>query len=260
MNKKVVTVISVITFVGLLAASAHAQSSLLSGRIWRLEAIEGKSVGQSTASIEFEPDGRGFSGDSGCNRIFGSVAIGSRSIKFSAIGTRKMCRGRVMQLESRLSAALAKASTYQITGERLLIYSGRREVLRFSGVENAGHVRDEFGLGDRKWLLTSIRGKLVPKLEQQPFIVFDPAESNAGGNSSCNVFSASYKVSGDTITISRGIMTLRACVEDKTNVEQRFFEALDEADRFEIRANTLVLFKGKTPILTFNGTAKAKRE
>src|SRR5688572_18646912 len=73
-----------------LGAAGSAQSLEVYGRQWKLVEINGSNVGTSNAYVEFDRGQARFSGNTGCNRMFGGVAIRGRQISFSNVGTTRM--------------------------------------------------------------------------------------------------------------------------------------------------------------------------
>jgi len=258
MKNKVFFVFAALIIWNFVPAPAHAQSNLLPGRTWKLQSINGNNVPGAGAVLEFDLQQGRFSGSGGCNRIFGQVKAGQSTIRFSGVGiTRRACpSAEASKTESRFSSALGAVRTYRIVRDALFLYSGKTELLVFNGADDLRMVPDRVGLDEKKWVLDSIGKDRVGKVEQQPFIVFNPSEGSVGGNTGCNLFSGTYTVTGSTMKIDKGISTMRACIEDPTNLEQRFSDALEKVDRFDLRGMTLSLYNGKSLLMSFNGTKK----
>ena len=116
---------------------------------------------------------------------------------------------------------------------------------------------DKLRLEDRKWILESVKGASIPKVGQEAFIVFEPVKGSAGGDTSCNSYGANYKANGDKISITQIISSMRACIEDeRMNIEREFLDGLRNADRFEIKADELMLYRHRKLLLTFAGRKK----
>ena len=118
-------------------------------------------------------------------------------------------------------------------------------------------VSDKNNIENRKWFLIDIEGDadLVILNQKEPYIEFDLESSKIGGNATCNNFFASYSIEGDSIGFGRIATTMMSC-SDPTNQEYRFLKALDRIETFKISDNTLYLYEGETPILTFTSKLK----
>jgi heat shock protein HslJ len=238
----------------------------LDARRWNLIEIGGGAVERSKAFIEFDSTEKRFSGNAGCNRMFGKFDTSGNEIKFSGIGATKMfCSEEgVMKLETDFIKSLETVTRYKQTGDTLIFYAGENPVLKFSGAAKNTNSNDNSGnensnvvkLEDKKWVLTSIAGKPTPKIEKDAFLVFDKQRGSAGGNSGCNSFGGSYKTDADKISFTEIIQTFIACEDERGGVERQFLGGLQKANRFEIKAGTLNLFEGDRPLLTFEAREK----
>ena len=230
----------------------------------RLDLIEinGLKVENATPSIEFNLTEKRFSGNAGCNRMFGNFETNGDQIKFSGIGATKMfCSTEgVMKLEGDFIKALEKVTRFEQKGDALNLFAKNDLILKFSStvknVSNNGN-SNTTNLENSKWVLTSIAGKKLPEAEPTPFLVFNKKESSAGGNSGCNEYGGKYKTEGDKISITKIISTMRACIEDdRMNTERELLDGLKQTNRFEIKVNKLNLYKNKRLLLTFDAAAK----
>jgi heat shock protein HslJ len=62
------------------------------------------------------------------------------------------------------------------------------------------------------------------------------------GLGSCNRFNAEYKITGEALSIGKGMSSMMACDEPVMKQEQLFFELLERVSRFSIAADgTLTL-------------------
>lgn len=241
-----------------VTALGHEQASIDSQR-WALVEINGKKVAQTKAFIEPNMTEKRFSGNAGCNQMFGNFEANGNNIKFSGIGTTKMFCSKpgVMKQEGDFIKLLEQSTRYKQQRNTLSLYAGKHLVLKFVGrSENTSSNHSNSMLEEKKWVLTAIEGKALPKLETVPFIVFDKKEEHVGGNSGCNVFSGKYKVEGEKIVFSNVISTMRACLEEPGNVEGRFWENLNSATHFKIEGNKLNFYGGEKVLLSFSGQEK----
>jgi putative lipoprotein len=62
----------------------------------------------------------------------------------------------------------------------------------------------------------------------------------AGGTGGCNSYGGPYQVEAGTISFDQIIRTEIACADERiTEQEQRYFEALESASRYELDGNQL---------------------
>lgn len=253
-----------LTFIMLcVAASAFGQRSL-AGHAWALTYVKGAQIGTVKAYLTIDSSGRRFTGNTGCNIMNGTVRMSGSRIRFSAVTTTKRaCTRETAPVEGAVLSALSSATGFKRSGELLRLYSGRTLLAQFhqrsSDVDEEGPANpvDQLGLEDRRWILESIAGTAIPKVEQEASIVFDPVKGSAGGDTSCNAYGGSYKNDGNKLAITEVIYTMRACIEDeRMNIERRFLDGLRSADRYEIKANKLMFFRRNRLLLTFVGRKK----
>lgn len=229
---------------------------------WNLIEINGGGVELSKAFVEFVSAEKRFAGNAGCNRMFGKFEMNGNEIKLSGIGTTKIfCSAEdVMKLEGDFIKTLERTTRFEQKGETLDFYAGNNLILKFSEVAKTvsdGENSNTVKLGDKRWILASIAGKPLPKIETVPFLVFDKQKGSAGGNSSCNSFGGSYKTEGDKISITEIISTFIACGDERMNIEREFLGGLQKATRFEIKAGKLNLYEGDTLLLAFDAKEKS---
>lgn len=240
-----------------------SNSSPIDSKRWNLIEINGEKIESSKASIELNLTEKRFVGNAGCNQMFGEIEINKNEIKFTGIGATKMFCSQegVMKQETDFLKALGQTTRYAQLGATLEFYAENNLVLKFTSThakvsDDANSVNTK--LEDKKWILVEIAGKLVPKVEETPFIVFDKTKSSAGGNTGCNSFGGTYKTDGNNISITEIISTQRACVEDeRMNIERALLDGLQKANRFEIKAGKLHLYRGDSLLLTFSGEPKS---
>ncbi|MDM7921389.1 MAG: META domain-containing protein [Pyrinomonadaceae bacterium] len=239
------------------SVTVSAKSNRLERSRWIPVEVNGTKVGNTRAFLEFDADAGRFSGNAGCNRMFGTYTVKGSAIDFGPAGTTRMHCGPAMAAETEFLAALSQAKRFRFKGGRLELISGKKAVAKFIAAET-GKPQDGVKLEDRKWVLEAIGDSKVGKLEETPFLNFDAAKKSAGGNSSCNAFGGSYETAGaGKIRIFDVISTMRACIEDdRMEIERGFYNGLREADRYKITKNSLELYRGTKLLLTFRGVDK----
>jgi len=237
-------------------------SNFPDSRRWSLVEINGAKIENIAAFIEFVAAEKRFAGNAGCNRMFGKFETDVDKIKLSGIGATKIFCSQegIMKLESDFTKALEQTTRFEQKGETLNFYAGNNLILKFSSAaknKSESENSNAVNLEDKKWILTSIAGKPLPKLEITPFLVFDTQKQSAGGDTGCNSFGGSYKAEANKISFIEIISTMRACIEDeRMNVEREFLGGLQNANRFEIKNAKLNLFQNDNLLLTFDAQEK----
>ena len=100
------------------------------------------------------------------------------------------------------------------------------------------------------WTVTEIAG--VATVGTQPTMTFTIAGTTAG-TSSCNRYSAPYRLAGEGLTFGPAISTKMACPQPAMDQETRFLQILGRVARFEIMAD------GALRLLTDDGQAIVAR-
>jgi heat shock protein HslJ len=251
-----------VAIISAFATAAFAQAGQIGVRQWKLVQLNGVKVSDSSpAYLELNAEQSRFTGNAGCNRMFGAVTVRRDRVDFSNIGTTKMaCADRSAQrLESDFVRALENADRFERRGNSLELYVRRRLVMKFTAPtkQRPQDPVDEVRLEDKKWMLAEIKGTPVSKIGRMAFLVFDEAKGSAGGNTGCNVFGGSYSAVGRTLKLTEVISTMRACIEDeRMKIEREFLDGLEKANRYDIQREKLMLYQNNRLLLTFKGEAK----
>jgi heat shock protein HslJ len=250
------------TILSAFATAAFAQAGQIGVRQWKLVQLNGVTVSDSSpAYLELTADQSRFTGNAGCNRMFGAVTVRRDRVDFSNIGTTKMACAdrRAQRLESDFVRALENADRFERRGNSLNLYARRRLVMKLSAPTKRPQQDsvDEIGLEDKKWMLEAIKGAPVARLGRTAFVVFDKAKGSAGGNTGCNVFGGSYSAVGRKLKLTEVISTMRACIEDeRMKIEREFLDGLENSNRYEIQRDKLMLYQNNRLLLTFSGERK----
>jgi heat shock protein HslJ len=258
-RSKVLILITII--IGLSAFAFAQRPDKLSTEQWQLSEIYGRRVADSKAMLELNMNRTRFTGNTGCNRMFGNVSVRGRQIDFGSIGTTKMaCDPRSNRLETDVLRGLNSVTRYRQIGDTLELFRRNQLMMKFTAIVKEypdGDNSTRLRLEDRKWMLEQIGTRVNIKALPEAFVVFDGKKHSAGGNSSCNVFGGSYTATRERLRITNVISTMRACIEDeRMQVEREFLDGLRNANRFEIRDNRLKLYKGNEILLTLRGERK----
>ena len=257
-----------ISLLGLLifaVSAATAQRQSLANAEWKLTEAYGQRARQTNAKLDFTDDLSRFTGNGGCNRLFGQVTISTDRMRFGQIGsTKMMCKLAPGSIpETTVLRGLNATRKYSIArGELTLMDNRGRVLLRFERADrdpgNGGGNGNAQRLDDQRWVLEQIGNRQTIAPIRGVFINFDSSKRSVGGNTGCNVFGGSYTASRNTISMTELISTMRACVEDgKMQTERELLDGLRNADTFEItNDNRLRLFDNGRLLLTFRGERK----
>lgn len=98
------------------------------------------------------------------------------------------------------------------------------------------------------WQLIKINGEIINT--DKAFINFDLTKNAVGGKGGCNGFGGDLEINGNEIKISRIISTKMFC-EATSEIENKFFTKLAEAERYEIKDGKLFLSNGEKKLLEF---------
>ena len=237
-----------VVLAALTAVTGFGQMKL-GGVRWELVELNGRAAVGSKAYLEFDENAKRLSGNAGCNRLFGSYEMDGKAFKTGPLGTTKMaCLGGVAMRERAFLKAVGEADAFELAGATLTLTSKGQPIARFRKAGGAA------GLEAKKWLLVSVDGKPVKLAKGAAYISFDSGEGKAGGNSGCNSFGGGYEVSGDAIKFTDLVSTMMACgTGDRMDVERRFMDALQNADRFEVAGGKLKFMTGERIVLEFEG-------
>ncbi len=117
---------------GALAGCGGDPAALLAGE-WRLTALTGQDLPAGLQATLLVKDGMA-SGQSGCNRYTGTMALTGEGLTFGPLaGTRMMCAAPVMTVEAAYLAALARVTRFDITDDGgLILLAGEDEVARLA--------------------------------------------------------------------------------------------------------------------------------
>ncbi len=112
---------------------------------------------------------------------------------------------------------------------------------------------DSMDIYNTKWQLKSIHSKdEAAYIYTNAFINFDQEKKRVSGNGSCNSFGGSVEVNDSQLRFGHLISTRMYC-ERVQEIETDFFAALSKVNRFEIKGNILLMYKGGQLLLEFEG-------
>jgi heat shock protein HslJ len=243
MNKKWIVIGWLVGMLILAActSSGSQQAGDLTGKVWALTELMGKPPVSGTGiSAQFTTDGK-VAGSAGCNQYSGTYTVSGSNITFTTpmASTMMMCEQAVMDQESAYLKALGEAKTFAIKGDQLTLSGG-------DGTQLAVYKAQSQDLAGTNWDATAFNNgnqAVVGVIEGTTLSASFDKDGNLSGNSGCNTFNGSYKVSGDQITIGPLASTMKACSDPEGVMEQegQFLAALQSAAKYQIEGNVLQL-------------------
>ena len=212
-----------------IAGATSIEGQTIDGPTWRLTALRGLDakalhVGEEPVTARFQ-DGR-VSGFSGCNRFFGGYTLdGDRLVIGALAGSMMMCPEASMTLEHAFTGSLAGTFQYAIAGQTLTLRSGTEPVLTFEAMPPPS-------LEGVTWKVTGFnngRSAVVSPLTGT-MLSLTFKDGAITGTAGCNTFRAPYTAGPGTISVGQGVATLRACVGEGVDQQEReFLSALQSA-------------------------------
>ena len=107
-------------------------------------------------------------------------------------------------------------------------------------------------LRDTYWKLVEVAGDPVatPEGQREAHMVLASEESQVRGHAGCNRFSGSYENEDSRLSFGPLAATMMACLEGM-DTEKAFLAALEKADRYEIKGQTMTLYGGDEVVARF---------
>lgn len=210
-------------------------------QVWVLtELMNQELVPGSTITIQFTSDGK-TSGSAGCNRYAATYTASGSTLMISSplAVTRMACADDVMNQEAAYLEALSQVQTYTITGDRLtLSVAGSMSVLVFTAQSQdlAGTAWNVLSYNNGKQAVTSV-------LAGTTITVEFGEDGTVSGNSGCNSYGGTYKVTGKQIEIGPLASTMMYCTEPAGLMDQetQYLAALQTATAYGVEGTKLEL-------------------
>lgn len=94
-----------------------------------------------------------------------------------------------------------------------------------------------------EWILTELGGTAVVPNSKASLSFLDTGR--VAGNASCNRFTGSVTIAGKAIKFGQMASTRMACADEAVSAQEyQYLKLLGEADRYEIRDNSLLIYVG----------------
>lgn len=218
------------------AAPAGKTSQTLEGPVWKLQSYAkgGQTVNalpNTNVTAEFKA-GR-ITGSAGCNTYFAGYTVDGNKLTITGAGsTMKACTDQaVMAQEAEYLLLLAKAATFQITGDTLAISdAGGKVILTYLAT-------DAPTLTSNPWQLISYNNGRQAVVSVDPntqiTAVFTP-DGKVSGNAGCNTYNGSYQIDGNKIKVGPLATTRRACPQPVMDQEAAFLKAFQSSATWSI--------------------------
>jgi heat shock protein HslJ len=235
--------------------AAVADNRLLAANPWVLDTMFSKGTQENLVSgtlvtARFNPDGI-MNGNAGCNDYFAPYVVSGKSLKIGEVGsTLKACgEPGIMDQETTYLAVLQTTSTYTVSTDNSLLLSDAegKNKLTFTVFT------PEALTGT--WMLDSIaNGSTVSTLVKGTSITaLFAKDGNLTGSAGCNDYFATYKTTGDALSLTPIGTTRKFCAEPAGVMDQEilYISQLQNTTSFTIKDNILTMMDAKRKGLLF---------
>ncbi|MEU7007877.1 META domain-containing protein [Streptomyces sp. NPDC046332] len=192
------------------------------------------------AHIEIAANGQA-SGNSGCNGFGAEVSVQGDTVTVKqGQGTEMACPGERGAFEAMLQKAFAGSLKARVDGDRLTLTSDDgRNVVALTSEPPAP-------LNGTIWTVDSlVSGETAsspPKGSEGKATFVIDEDGRVRGNLGCNRFTATAKVTAETLTVTGPVATTRMiCSGPQMELETKLYELLDGSLSYELRHRTLTL-------------------
>ncbi len=102
-------------------------------------------------------------------------------------------------------------------------------------------------------MLIELHGKPVTAMNPQnpAFLMLATDQKRYTGSSGCNSLTGTFQLSGNSLQLLGGAMTMMACPDPIMKQEQEFNQALTATGSYKIEGNTLELLERKKVVAKF---------
>jgi heat shock protein HslJ len=155
----------------------------------------------------------------GCNHISGNLVVKGDSMKFEqGMSTLMACTN--MDYEAKLTAILLKSATYTVSENKLTVTTSDKKTLTFkrqTALEHlTGKTFEVIGL--------TINGGVTSSVDQPLQTLKFGEKGILSGTAGCNNYTATYKIEGDKLYITKVSSTKKACKSAKIKEYDTIFK------------------------------------
>jgi heat shock protein HslJ len=224
----------------------------LSGSRWNLVSLDGQPpIEGSTITLDFLNGDLG--GSAGCNSYSAPYTLDGDTLSVgTATSTMMACEG-VMDQETLYLAMLGSAESLAAAEESLTIHTPEGDLVYEPATDAS--------LEGTAWALSGIvENDAVSSAAVDEGITASFENGQLSGFAGCNDYSAEYVIEGEVVNLGDIASTLMACEEEeRTEREQAFLSALQDAAAYRIERDTLTLLDANgNPLLVFNAQNAAE--
>lgn len=242
MKKHYLTLVlsAALIFLASCAASQLGSGGDVTGQVWLLSELKGKSLVTGTSLSALFTSTNKVSGSAGCNRYSGSYTVSGSSITLSSIASTMMaCETPVMDQETIYLNALGEAKTYTVKGSQLSLFDSGGSTLAVYNAQTqdlSGTSWNVISYNNGKQAVTSV---MIGTSLTAEF----GSDGTLSGNSGCNSYSGAYKLNGTQITVGPLASTKKFCNNPVGVMDQesQYLAALQSAATYLVEGNTLEL-------------------
>lgn len=229
---------------------AHQKTSISPNKLF-IKKVNGETLAIDDAFILFNTAENRIHGNNGCNIMNGTIAIAGNKVTFNQLlTTMRGCMSEdIRKAETLISKAFGNTSyTYHQVGTN--VWLADADGNKVVEMEEQNAAMKTAAVLNKKWELISLNN--IGKDYSGMFVNFDTGINKVTGNTSCNAFNAEMKVTGETITIGRIMMTMKGCLGETGDNESVFFNALnDKTFTYEVDNTTLTLTRDNKTVAIF---------
>jgi heat shock protein HslJ len=213
------------------------KSQTVSNVVWNknlfIKKVNGKTISSKSAFLKFNNKEHQLSGNGGCNGLGGNIQINGNTITFNDIMMTMMAclEDGISETENKIVQAINNQKLYisNIDNKVFLKNNSGNIVLEmFYYTDN--EIKEILGTGT--WKLSFLYGE--GKDYKDIALTFDFKNNVVNGNTGCNGISSQFTYSNGTIQFQDGVTTMRACLDDEIQKNEKNFINLIHNKKYSI--------------------------